>query len=105
MEHLLLSKLDKIQADILELKLLKKDVLSFKEACEYLQLSSSTLYKLTSKNQVPHFCPTGKKLYFKRAELEHWLLRNRKTEISQNDVERFAADYLIRNPKKRGGIA
>lgn len=105
MDNVLLSKLEKIQADILELKLLKKDVLSFKEACEFLQLSSSTLYKLTCTNQVPHFCPTGKKLYFKRVELEDWLLRNRKTEISQNEVERLAADYLIKNPKRRGGIA
>lgn len=105
MENLLLSKLEKIQADILELKLLKKDVLSFKEACEYLQLSSSTLYKLTSTNQVPHFCPTGKKLYFKRVELEEWLMRNRKNEINRSEVERLAADYMIKNPKRKGGIA
>jgi len=105
MENLLLSKLEKIQADILELKLLKKDVLSFKEACDYLQLSSSTLYKLTCTKQIPCFCPTGKKLYFKRVELEEWLMRNRKNEINQSEVERLAADYMIKNPKRKGGMA
>ena len=102
MQDLLLTKLEKIQADISELKLLKKDVLSFKEACEYLQVSASNLYKLTCKNLIPHFCPMGKKLYFKRTELDEWLLRNRKSESDEGEIDKLVANYLIKNPLKKG---
>jgi len=105
MENVLLVKLEKIQADILELKLLKKDVLSFKETCEYLQVSASNLYKLTCKNLIPHFCPMGKKLYFKRVELDNWLLTNKKGANNQEEIDSIAANYLLKNPIKKGGMA
>lgn len=54
-----------------------KDVLNFNEACQYLKLSQSHLYKMTSAGSIPHYKPNGKKLYFKRSELESWLLGNR----------------------------
>lgn len=53
-----------------------KNVLSFEEACRFLNLSKSYLYKLTSGNLIPHYKPQGKMLYFERAELEAWLRRN-----------------------------
>lgn len=74
--------------------LLQKEVLSLSEACEYLNVSASYLYKLTCTNQVPHYVPTGKKIYFKRSELDAWLLRNRQS--SDSDIEKLAADYLIK---------
>ncbi|WP_332912625.1 helix-turn-helix domain-containing protein [Algoriphagus boritolerans] len=39
----------------------KKTVLNFNEACKYLDVSPSHLYKLTSTKHIPHFCPQGKK--------------------------------------------
>ncbi|MFC0775293.1 helix-turn-helix domain-containing protein [Terrimonas alba] len=105
MEQVLITYLKRIEADISELKLLKKETLTFKEACEYLQVSSSTLYKLTCKEQIPHYCPTGKRLYFRRVELDEWLLRNPKSKVSQDDVAILAANYLTQNPKKQGGMA
>ena len=53
---------------------------------------------MTSKKQIPHFCPQGKKLYFKRAELDEWLLRNRKDSL--DNIETMAANYLINNKIK-----
>lgn len=104
-EDVIVQKLLKIEADLSELKLMKKDVLSFNEACIYLDLSTSTLYKLTSKVQIPHYCPNGKKLYFKREELDEWVLKNQKTASNTDDIERFVADYLIKHPKRQGGVA
>ena len=43
-------------------------------------------YKLTMKQQIPHFKPMGKMCYFNRLELEQWLQSNRvatETEINQ----------------------
>jgi excisionase family DNA binding protein len=97
----IIQKLQKLEADLSELKLLKKDVLSFNEACIYLDISASCLYKLTSKVQIPHYCPNGKKLYFKRAELDGWLLQNHKTESDKEEIDKFVANYLIKNAKRK----
>lgn len=56
---------------------LHKSILSQKEAAEYCDLSIDYLYQLTSKGQIPHYKPRGKKIYFKRVELDDWLLRNK----------------------------
>ena len=57
------------------------------------------MYKLTSSKSIPHYCPQGKRLYFKRADLDNWLLRNRKD--SQDEVDQQAADYLIKKGRIR----
>lgn len=40
-------------------------------------LAPSTLYKLTSRGEIPHAKPGGR-LYFRRSELEQWLMNDRK---------------------------
>ena len=72
-EILILEKLEKLEQRIGEQNLLMKEVLNFNDACNYLDISASHLYKLTSQKSIPHFCPQGKKLYFNRAELDEWL--------------------------------
>lgn len=93
-EKVILQKLEKLEKLIAEQSFLQKEILIFKEACLYLNISQSHLYKLTSTKQIPHFCPQGKKLYFKRAELDEWLLRNRTT--SQGEMESKAGNYLLK---------
>ncbi|MDP2067510.1 MAG: helix-turn-helix domain-containing protein [Lutibacter sp.] len=98
MEELILQKLSNIETMLQEQNLLKKDVLNFNETCAYLDTSASNLYKMTSHKLIPHFCPQGKKLYFKRAELDEWLLRNRQS--STEEIETIAANYLLTNKRK-----
>ena len=90
----ILKRLEIIEKHVLDRNLILKNVLSFNEACQYLELSQSHLYKLTSAGSIPHYKPNGKKLYFNRAELDEWLLRNRNT--TKNEIEQQAADYLIK---------
>ena len=47
--------------------------LSFKEACTYLGYAPSYLYKLTSTSKIPHYKPSGKMLFFSKAELDDWI--------------------------------
>ena len=77
-----------------ELKeLIEKDErLTLQEACGYLDLSTSTLYKLTSKNKIPHFKPNGKKIYFRKSDLNDWLFRNRVS--TAEELEQKAIDYV-----------
>lgn len=84
-DNLILDKLTEIANKLDEQNLLQKTVLNFNEACKYLDVSPSHLYKLTSTKQIPHFCPQGKKLYFKRDELDVWLQRNRQFTTQEND--------------------
>lgn len=75
-----------------------KEVLTSDEAAKYMGISKSYLYKLTMRQQVPHYKPTGKMCYFNRLELEQWLQSNRvstSTEISQQ-----AQAYCM----KKGGV-
>lgn len=63
-----------------------KEVLTSDEAARYLGISKSYLYKLTMKQQIPHYKPMGKMCFFNRLEIEKWLQNNRVStsiEISQ----------------------
>jgi len=52
-----------------------KEILSFREAVAYLGVSESFLYKLTSKRAINFFKPNKGKLYFKRCDLDAWMLK------------------------------
>jgi excisionase family DNA binding protein len=53
------------------------------EAATYLHCSRQTLYKLTSRSQIPHFKPNGKRVYFLKADLDARLTRNRVREVER----------------------
>lgn len=82
-EKTLFEKLDTIEQMIKEQHLFKKEMLTLKEAAAYLSLSPSFIYKKTSTRTLPHYCPNGKILFFKRTELDHWLLRNKVMSIDE----------------------
>ena len=72
-----------------------KEVLCFKEAAAYISCSPSYLYKLTSSSRIPCYKPLGKKLFFKRTELNDWLLRNRLSTI--DELQSKAGDLVYSN--------
>lgn len=49
-----------------------KEFLTFKEALELLNVSKSTLYKLTSSKKISFYKPKGK-IYFKREQLVEYI--------------------------------
>ena len=51
--------------------------LTVTEACQFLNLSRSQIYRLTSENRITFFKPGGKKIYFKLSDLKSWLFRNK----------------------------
>jgi excisionase family DNA binding protein len=98
-ENLILDKLTEIANKLDEQNLLQKTVLNFNDACKHLDVSPSHLYKLTSSRQIPHFCPQGKKLYFKREELDQWLQRNRQS--TNQEVEMLIDEELASRKKSK----
>lgn len=75
----------------------EKEILSLNEATVFLKMSKSCLYKLTSQKQIPHYVPGGKKIYFKKSDLENWLLQNRVTPVSE--FENSTENYLRKTSK------
>lgn len=57
-------------------------MMSLKEAAIFLNLAQQTVYGFTSKQQIP-FIKKGKKLYFRKCELEKWLMEGN----IKNDLE------------------
>lgn len=97
-QNLILEKLSEIASKLDEQNLLQKTVLNFNDACKYIDASPSHLYKLTSTKKIPHFCPQGKKLYFKRVELDDWLQRNRQMTVLENEQQ--DSENLVRSNRR-----
>lgn len=53
-----------------------KDILSLREACEYMDVTRSFLHKQTHLGKITHYKPSRKLVYFKRSDLDNWLLCN-----------------------------
>jgi excisionase family DNA binding protein len=69
-----------------------KEALTIDEASEYTGLSSGTIYVLTHEKRIPFYKPFGRKIYFKRSELDGFIFRNKQSadyEISK------AADAIL----------
>ncbi len=102
--ELIIDKLNNIES--LLKTVMKKDngtvtiteVLNLNQAAEYVSLSKSAIYKKTSERNIPHF-KQGKKLYFKRSELDNWLTELKIT--THAEIEKEATDYIIRKGKFR----
>ena len=70
------EKLFHIENSISKLHIAVKSILSAEEAAEYLNLKPSYLYKLTSDKKIKFFKPLGKLIYFRKEDLEDFLLQN-----------------------------
>ncbi len=60
-----------------------KEVLNMEEAALYTGLKKSYLYKLTSANMVPFSKPAGKNCFFRRKELEDWMMSNPMATVAE----------------------
>lgn len=65
--------------------------LNFIQAAKYIDVSKSYLYKLTSGGEISHFKPHGKRIYFKKEDLDNWVFKNRikSNEEIQEEADKF----------------
>ena len=66
------------------------------QVAEYLSLAKPTIYSLVCKMEIPNY-KQGKRLYFKKADIDEWLSKSRRK--TREEIEQEASDYIIR--KKR----
>ena len=72
------------------------DILSVEQAGAFLNLAKQTLYGFTSKNEIPFF-KKGKKLYFRKSELEQWLTQGKQKTLKE--IQKEAKDYINKKGK------
>lgn len=73
-----------------------EQLLTIKEASEFLKLSVPTLYTKVSRNELP-FMKQGKRLYFSSTELMDYIKQGRKKTDAEIQAE--AEAYLSNNKK------
>ena len=60
----------------------ESQIMTIIDVCKYLDLSKSYIYKLTSLKAIPHY-KRGKKLYFKKQEINNWLLEKKVSTMDE----------------------
>lgn len=73
-----------------------KEVLDLEEAITYTGCARSTLYRLTSAKEIPHY-KLGQALRFKKSELDEWLTRTR--VATNKEIESRAVTYMTLRDK------
>jgi len=84
---------DKLIKGIRSMIEVQEKPMTFEEARAFLQVSKSTLYKMTHKNLIPFSKPGGKVLYFKRSDLLAWM--NSNPVKSSDQIDEVAVNYLM----------
>lgn len=87
-----LELLEKVYEKVTELETSNREVLTSKQAAKYLGVSMSNLYKLTSSGRIKYY-KNAKFIYFKRTELNSWMLSN--PVKTNSEIEAEAETRLI----------
>ncbi|MCM1517570.1 MAG: helix-turn-helix domain-containing protein [Pseudoflavonifractor sp.] len=64
----------------------EKEFLSMDEAAQYTGIAKNTLYKMTHNRQIPYSKPSGKLCFFRRSDLEAWMMSNPVAVAVQTDT-------------------
>ena len=57
------------------------------------------MYKMTHENNIPHYKPGGKKIYFERMEINRWILKY--PVRTDEEYDAIAKSYMKMNRKKK----
>lgn len=60
---------------------------NLKDACQYLGISKSLLYKMTSKREISFYKPRNGKLYFEKEVLDNFIQQNKHLSLVELDAK------------------
>jgi excisionase family DNA binding protein len=95
--EIILNELKEIKELLKKQNIQQKEFLTIEDTSEFLGLSLSRLYKMTSNKEISHYKPGGKLIYLRRQELEQWILNSRVIPVDDFYYETEA--YLGRTLK------
>ena len=93
--EIILQRLDQIELLIKDLNDGKKEdnkILNVEEVAKFLNVTKSTIYGYINKKIIP-FMKKGKKLYFCKNEIEHWVKEGRVNTVK--DLNEMANNYIV----------
>ena len=95
-------KIDKLINEKEQVKLgnPEDDLMTVGDVTDYLKISSSTLYQLTARKEIP-FKKKGKRLYFKKGDLRQWIEEGSNNPSSIQEKQEMALSYLRPRRSKR----
>jgi excisionase family DNA binding protein len=79
----LLERFDRLETLLLG----QKNILTFEEMCQYRGISKSHGYKETSARKLPYSKPDGKIMYFRREDVEAYMMQNQVKTKTQLEKE------------------
>ena len=91
------KRLSKVEAMLFT----SKDMLTSEEACYYLGISMSQLYKMTSAHTIPHYKPRGKQVYFCKKELDEWM-KNDPVVTIQDALKQSSLYFQLKKEQRDG---
>ena len=92
-----LKRLTKVEAMLFT----SKEMLTSEEACYYLGISMSQLYKMTSAHTIPHYKPRGKQVYFCKKELDEWM-KNDPVVTIQDALKQSSLYFQLKKEQRNG---
>ena len=69
-----------------------KGIFDVEGLAEYTGFKVSYIYQLTHFNKLPHYKPGGKKIFFKKEEIDEWLTSKRVK--TTEEIEAEASNYI-----------
>ena len=69
--------IEMIERKLNEIRVAQKPIMSVEDLSTYLDLSPAYIRKMTHNREIPHYKPNGKKLYFRKDEIDEWVLSSR----------------------------
>ncbi len=100
--ELILERLDRMEKAINNLNPsdtinVEEKTMDIIELANYIKVAKTSIYGLTNQKKIPHY-KLGKKLYFKKSEIDEWIFSKRiKT---RDDIEKEAMEYISKNPRR-----
>ena len=82
--RLLREELSELKNQLEGMNHLHKPIMTSEEAANYAGIKKSYLDKLCSIGKLSYYQPRGKMKYFKREDLDAWLLRNKRTSVDEH---------------------
>lgn len=84
------ARLDKLERLIISSN---KEILTTGECALLTGYSEAQQARMRIRREIPYYKPNGGKVFYKRSEIESWLLRNRKD--TEEEINQKATTYYV----------
>lgn len=98
-EDLYLRLESRMERDPKFLVVQKKEILTIEDVALILNLSTSQIYKLTMTGEIRFYKPHGKKIYFKRSDIDEWVFKDQISDTEKLDRQ---AEEIYKRIKEVG---